>query len=186
MDTLVSDLQDISRIEAGQLQLQFSSEPLEDITNEVISLLLTQIEGKGQKLEIQLPEELPPMWCDNTRTVQILTNLISNAHKYTPAEGQIKIRAEQTSNQWDAEEPDQVIHVSIADDGIGISPEDQKRIFQQFFRSEDNQVRETTGTGLGLSITKKLVEMQGGKLWFESELGQGTTFHFTIPTAEIN
>ncbi len=186
MGTLVSDLQDISRIEAGQLQLQFSSESLEDITNEVISLLITQIESKGQKLEIQLPEDLPPMWCDNTRLVQILTNLISNAHKYTPTEGQIKIQAEQIPNPWDEEDADQVIHVSVADDGIGIGPEDQKNVFQQFFRSEDNRVRETTGTGLGLSITKKLVEMQGGKLWFESELGQGTTFHFTIPTADIN
>jgi two-component system sensor histidine kinase/response regulator len=74
----------------------------------------------------------------------------------------------------------------VIDNGIGISQEDQENIFQQFFRSEDKNVRETTGTGLGLSITKKLVEMQGGELWFESILGQGTSFHFTIPTGDIN
>jgi signal transduction histidine kinase len=86
-------------------------------------------------------------------------------------------------NQWDAVRSGQVIHVAVADTGIGIGVEDQRRIFQQFFRSEDPQVREATGTGLGLSITKRLVELQGGKIWFESILGQGTTFHYTTPAA---
>jgi signal transduction histidine kinase len=184
MGTLVSDLQDISRIEAGQLQLHFSREPLEDLLSEVNSLLNKQIEDKGQNLEIQLPEDLPSLWCDNTRLVQILTNLISNAYKYTPSGGQIKVQAGRFADQVDEKEADKMVLVSVTDDGIGISQEDQKRVFQQFFRSEDKQVRETTGTGLGLSISKNLVEMQGGELWFESVLGQGTTFHFTIPTSE--
>jgi len=184
MGTLVSDLQDISRIEAGQLQLKFSSESLYDITSEVVSSLKKQLEEKGQNIELLLPKDLPRIWCDNTRIVQVLTNLISNAHKYSPAGGQIDIQAE--AHQDQLEEDFQVIHLAVADNGIGISQEDQKKIFQQFFRSEDKHVRETTGTGLGLSITKQLVEMQGGKLWFESELGQGTTFHFTIPTAYID
>ncbi len=184
MGTLVSDLQDISRIEAGQLQLHFSSESLADILSEVRSLLNKQIEDKGQNLEIQLPEDLPPLWCDNTRLVQILTNLISNAHKYTPSGGQILIKAECFEDRNDGEEADKMVLVSVTDDGLGISGEDQKKVFQQFFRSEDKQVRETTGTGLGLSISKNLVEMQGGKLWFESVLGLGTIFYFTIPTRE--
>jgi signal transduction histidine kinase len=78
----------------------------------------------------------------------------------------------------------QVIHVMVQDSGYGIIPEDQPKIFQKFFRSEDQNIRESTGTGLGLNIAKTLVEMQGGEIWFESEPGQGTTFHFTVPVAE--
>jgi signal transduction histidine kinase len=77
-----------------------------------------------------------------------------------------------------------VVHFSVADTGIGISPEDQKKIFQKFFRSEDPKTREVPGTGLGLNITKSLVELQGGKIWFESEFRKGTTFHFTVPISE--
>ena len=105
----------------------------------------------------------------------------ANAHKYTPEKGKLQILAKANLGEHDQSE---LVHVSVIDDGFGISSEDQEKIFQQFFRSEDKNVRETTGTGLGLSITKRLVEMQGGELWFESELGNGTSFHFTIPTAE--
>jgi signal transduction histidine kinase len=108
--------------------------------------------------------------------------LVSNAHKYSPADGMIQIKAEIQPDQ-DDESPNQMVHVKVIDNGIGISRQDQEKIFKQFFRSEDKNVRETTGTGLGLSITKKLVEMQGGELWFESTLGKGTSFHFTVPTA---
>jgi len=186
MGTLVSDLQDISRIEAGQLQLHLSSVSLVEITDEVVRAFEKQIEEKDQILEVLLPEELSPMWCDNTRLIQILTNLVSNAIKYTPEGGKLVIRAEQVSNEWDPEGVEQVIHIAVRDTGIGIGQDDQNKIFQQFFRSEDTKVREAIGTGLGLSITKRLVEMQGGRIWFESELENGTTFHFTIPISEIN
>jgi signal transduction histidine kinase len=184
MGTLVSDLQDISRIEADQLELKFSLQSLESLTREVVTLLNNAIEEKDQILDIQIPADLPQIWCDNTRLIQVLTNLVSNAHKYSPAGDQIRILAEVQLDRG-GEKQDQMVHVSVIDSGIGISPEDQEKIFQQFFRSEDKQVRETTGTGLGLSITKKLVEMQGGELWFESIFGQGSTFHFTIPTSDI-
>jgi signal transduction histidine kinase len=186
METLVSDLQDISRIEAGQLQLHFSNVSLVEITDEVERTFKKQIEEKDQTLDVQLPENLSPMWCDNTRVIQILTNLVSNATKYTPEGGELVIRAEQVSNEWDPEGVEQVIHIAVRDTGIGIGQDDQNKIFQQFFRSEDTKVREAIGTGLGLSITKRLVEMQGGRIWFESELENGTTFHFTIPISEIN
>jgi signal transduction histidine kinase len=77
-----------------------------------------------------------------------------------------------------------VVHIWVKDNGIGISLEDQKKIFQKFFRSEDSKARESTGTGLGLNITRSLIEMMGGRVWFESEFRQGTTFHFTVPVAE--
>jgi signal transduction histidine kinase len=115
---------------------------------------------------------------------QVLTNLISNAHKYTPEEGQVFVGCEVAGNQWDPEGAQHVVHLWVRDTGIGISPEDQARIFQKFFRSEDEKAREAPGTGLGLNITKSLVEMQGGRIWFESEFRKGSTFHFTIPVAE--
>jgi signal transduction histidine kinase len=184
MSTLVSDLNDVSRIEAGRLRLDFRAVVLSEITEEVVRSLRRQIEEKSQKLTIQLPQELSKMWADRSRVVQILTNLISNATKYTQASGEILVLAETCDNQWDPNGAARVVHVWVKDNGIGIGPEDQKKIFQKFFRSEDPKTREATGTGLGLNITRSLVEMQGGRIWFVSEFRQGTTFHFTLPIAE--
>ena len=124
------------------------------------------------------------MWADRTRVLQVLTNLVSNAYKYTPAGGQGLVAAEASENHWDAVGSRQVVHFWVQDNGIGITEEDQKKIFQKFFRSEDPKTREATGTGLGLNITRSLVEMQGGRIWFESEFRNGATFHFTLPIAE--
>lgn len=184
MGTLVSDLQDLSRIEAGQLRLQFNKVALSEAIEEVKRSVHRQIEEKDQQLEVEVATDLPPLWVDHTRLVQILTNLVSNAHKYTPQAGRITIRAERLTPHSQASRGSQLVHVAIKDTGIGITPEDQRKIFQQFFRSEDPKVREVTGTGLGLSISKNLVEMQGGEIWFESQVGEGTTFHFTVPVAE--
>jgi len=97
------------------------------------------------------------------------------------------LRAERSKNQWDShkEAAPEVIHLYVQDSGIGINPDDQKQIFSKFFRSDDPKARESPGTGLGLNITKNLVELQGGQIWFESEFRKGTTFHFTIPIAEM-
>jgi signal transduction histidine kinase len=184
MATLVSDLADISRIEAGRLRLEFGAVPIAESVEEVVRSAKSLIEEKDQVLTLAIPDDLPQVWGDRTRLIQILTNLLSNAHKYTQNGGQIEIRAKQTENDWDPEGAPQVIHVMVQDSGIGISPDDQKKIFQKFFRSEDEKAREASGTGLGLNITKNLVEMQGGRIWFESEYRKGTTFHFTIPVVE--
>lgn len=184
MSTLVSDLADVSRIEAGRLRLDFKAVNAGEVTEEVTRSLVKQIEEKKQVLEVQIPEDLPMVWVDRTRLVQIITNLVSNATKYTPAEGKITIAAEATENLWDPQGAPRVVHMWVQDTGIGISEEDQKKIFQKFFRSEDPKTREAMGTGLGLNITKSLVEFQGGKIWFESEFRKGTTFHFTIPVAD--
>ncbi|MBK8618573.1 MAG: hypothetical protein IPN96_15985 [Anaerolineales bacterium] len=94
------------------------------------------------------------------------------------------IGAERSANQWEAEGAARVIHLWVKDDGLGMSPEDQEKMFQKFFRSDDPEALKSPGTGLGLNITKSLVEMQGGKIWFESEFRKGTTFHITVPVAE--
>ena len=184
MSTLVSDLNDNAKIEAGRLRLDYKPVAVADIVDEVIRSTKRQLDDKKQVIEVQLPEQLPQVWADRTRVGQVLTNLVSNAHKYTPEGGRVFVGAELTKNQWDPEGAKQVVHLWVRDNGIGINIEDQAKIFQRFFRSEDSKAREAPGTGLGLNITKSLVEMQGGRIWFESEYRKGTTFHFTVPTAE--
>ncbi|MGE5464151.1 MAG: GAF domain-containing protein, partial [Syntrophothermus sp.] len=184
MSTLVSDLNDNAKIEAGRLRLDFRPVEVRDVVDEVIRSTRRQVEDKRQSIELQLTSELPPVWADHTRVAQVLINLVSNAYKYTPEGGNIIIGAEATDNKWDPEGAKHVAHLWVQDNGIGISFEDQARIFQRFFRSEDSKAREAPGTGLGLNITKSLVEMQGGRIWFNSEFRKGTTFHFTIPISE--
>ena len=133
---------------------------------------------------MEIPDELPLVWGDRTRLVQILTNLVGNAFKFTPPGGQITIRAEYAVNRWDTQGAREVVHVAVEDNGIGIKPKDQERIFQKFFRSRDQEAHDVPGTGLGLSIARNLVEMHGGRIWLESEFRKGTTFHFTVPVAE--
>jgi signal transduction histidine kinase len=184
MSTLVSDLNDNSKIEAGRLRLDYKAVNLSDVVDEVIRSTGRQIEDKKQEIEVKVPESLPEVWADQTRVSQVLTNVVSNAYKYTPEGGKLIIGAAVSTNQWDPAGAAQVVHIWVEDNGIGISSEDQQKIFSKFFRSDDQKAREAPGTGLGLNITKSLVEMQGGKIWFESEFRKGTTFHFTIPVAE--
>jgi len=184
MSNLVSDLDDSAKIEANRLRLDFKPVNIPESVNEILSAAKRLVESKGQTLELHLPEQLPLARADEMRLSQILNSLVNNAHKYTLEGGVILIGAEIAANQWDPGGAPQVIHFWVEDNGIGISIEDQARIFQKYFRSDDPLVRETAGSGLGLHITKNLVEMMGGRIWFESEVQKGTTFHFTIPVAE--
>ena len=184
MSALVSDLNDNAKIEAGRLRLDYKPVDVNDIVDEVVRSTKRQVEDKRQDVELQLSAQLPQVWADRIRVGQVLTNLVSNAHKYTPEGGKILLGAEATRNQWDPEGAKQVVHLWVRDNGIGIGIEDQTKIFQKFFRSDDTKAREVPGTGLGLNITKSLVEMQGGRIWFDSEYRKGTTFHFTVPIAE--
>ncbi|MCQ3938618.1 MAG: hypothetical protein DPW18_16450 [Chloroflexi bacterium] len=172
MATLVSDLADISRIESGNLRLEPRAVPVRDVIDEVVTLTKTQIERKRQSIEVEIPSELPHSWCDRNRLAQVMTNLISNANKYTPEGGRIAVQAVQQ---------DGMVQIKVEDNGFGMMPEDQEKLFSKFFRSADEKVREAPGTGLGLSITKNLIELQGGKIWFNSEYGKGTAFYFTVP-----
>jgi signal transduction histidine kinase len=183
MATLVSDLADVSRIEAGRLHLDFSSESMHNIADEVVRTTQAMIDEKHHQLVMDIPEDLPNIWGDRNRLLQVITNLVSNAYKYTPEDGKITIRARETDNQWDPEGSPKVVHLEVIDTGIGIKPEDQAKIFTQYFRTDEGKDT-APGTGLGLNITRYLVEMQGGKIWFESAFGEGTNFQFTIPVAE--
>jgi signal transduction histidine kinase len=184
MSALVSDLNDNAKIEAGRLRLDYKPVEVPDVIDDVVRSTKRQVDDKHQAVDVQLPEQLPPVWADRIRVGQVLTNLVSNAHKYTPEGGKILVGAESAINQWDPGGAKNVVHLWVKDDGIGISVEDQAKVFQKFFRSDDSKAREAPGTGLGLNITKSLVEMQGGRIWFDSEFRKGTTFHFTVPIAE--
>lgn len=184
MQILVSDLADVARIEAGRLRLDYRAESINEIIQEVVNTARNQLESKDQIQLLEVPEQLPLVWGDRGRLIQVLTNLVSNANKYSPPGATITIRAELSENRWDEGGAPQVVHISVSDTGYGINELDQRKIFQKFFRAEDQEIRNVPGTGLGLNITRYLVEIQGGKIWFESEYRRGTTFHFTIPVAE--
>jgi signal transduction histidine kinase len=183
MITLVSDLSDISRIESGHLKLNLAAISMAGIIKEIVGTQQPQLEIKSQKLHLEIPAKLPPVLVDRNRMVQVITNLLGNAIKYSPDGEEITLAAEVCPNQWDPNDTREVVHIWVKDNGIGISQEDQKKIFQKFFRSSDILASEMPGTGLGLNITKNLVEMQGGRIWFESALRKGTTFHITAPVA---
>jgi signal transduction histidine kinase len=175
MDRLVADLLDVSRIEAGRIRLELQNVQMSNVINDVIGSVQTQIDKKSLNLNLQVEDDLPEIRADYGRMVQIVTNLVSNAYKYTPEGGDITVRASPYNGNIKG------IAVTVKDTGYGISEEDQVNLFTTFFRSSDQNIRDEMGTGLGLSITKKMIESHGGELTFESEYGQGTTFTFTIP-----
>ena len=174
MAALVSDLSDISRIETGRFRLQVAAVPVARYVQETVSAMRPQIDARRHSLTLDLPSDLPAALADRTRLVQIVTNLLSNACKYTPEGGRISIsaRAEQAR-----------IRVAVTDSGIGMSPEDLAHLFTQFFRSENPAVREHPGWGLGLNVTRRLVELQGGEMGVSSEPDKGSAFWFTLPVA---
>ena len=184
MSTLVSDLNDNSKIEVGRLRMEFKAVDLPEIIENVIRSTDKQLSEKNQTITLDLNDTLPQIWADNTRIEQILVNFVSNSYKYTQEGGKIVIGAKVADNQWDPDGAPKVVHIWIKDNGIGMTEEDQQKIFTKFFRSEDEKAREAPGTGLGLNITKSLIELTGGTTWFESEFREGTTFHFTIPVVE--
>ena len=185
MSTLVSDLNDNSKIEAGRLRLEYKAVEVAPLVDDAVRSLKRQIDDKKQTIEAVLSEgKLPLMWADRGRVIQVLVNLISNSYKYTPEGGHIEVGAEESANHWDTSGAPRIIHIWVKDNGLGMTVEDQQKMFQKFFRSDDPEATKSPGTGLGLNITKSLVEMQGGKIWFESEFRKGTTFHITVPVAE--
>jgi len=173
---LINDLLDLSRIEAGRLDLHRTSLDLACLIPEVACSLRPLIEAKRQQLKLDVGDALPAVWADANRVTQILTNLISNAHKYTLVDGSITVAARPD---------DGFVRVDVSDTGIGLSPEDQAQLFTKFFRANDRSRQATGGTGLGLVITRLLVELHGGRITVCSAPGQGSTFSFSLPTLEV-
>ncbi|MFQ6117591.1 MAG: sensor histidine kinase, partial [Candidatus Bipolaricaulia bacterium] len=132
----------------------------------------SQVEEKGLKLKVDLPEALPLVDVDPQRIVQVLRNLLANAVNHTPSNGRITVAVKHSGGE---------IEVSVSDTGEGISPEDLPYIFERFYRADKSRSRATGGAGLGLTIAKQLIETHGGRIWAESVSGQGATFVFALP-----
>ncbi len=176
LELLVSDLLDISRLESGQIRLNLDVVELPDLLEEVADSLRRKSakEAKPMEIILDVDADLPSIQADRGRVSEILHNLADNAFQYTPAGGTVALRA--------FPRPDG-IQVDVSDTGIGITPADQDRIFERFFRGENPAVMSTSGTGLGLPITRRLVDMHGGSITVESEgvPGKGSTFHVMLP-----
>lgn len=185
MDTLVSDLNDVTKLQTNNLRIERAPVSFRTIVTETLRPLQKQIQDKGQELVLDIPEDLPLINADQNRLIQVLTNLISNAHKYSPAGGTITVSASTSDDLRDAKGrplPPSLL-ATVRDTGIGMSEEDISKLFTPYFRSENPAAREQPGTGLGLTITRGIVEQHGGTIRVESELGKGTAFHITIPLA---
>jgi signal transduction histidine kinase len=184
MDRLVGDLLDVSRIEAGRIRLELEDVQIKDVIDEVLESVHTLIEKKELHLSLDIDEDLPTIRADYHRVVQIMTNLISNAYKYTAISNAYKYTAKGGNITVVAKPFNGAVEgiaVSVRDTGYGISEEDLAKLFTTFHRSPDPRIREQPGTGLGLAITKKMIESHGGEISVESEYGAGSCFTFTVP-----
>ena len=188
--TLLNDILDVTRIETDRVELNPRLCPLQDVIQQVAAEMQPLLSKNQHTLRLDVEPNLPPVWADQVRMAQILTNLFTNAIKYTPDPGTITVRARHV-RQADHLPPqasrNQIlpcVMVSVQDTGIGISDEDQARLFSRFYRANTKTGQLVGGTGLGLSIVKAFVEMHGGQVWVDSALDSGATFYFTIPIVE--
>jgi signal transduction histidine kinase len=168
---LINDVLDLSKIEAGQLELELSDYSIQDIAQTVRSTLEPLATDKKLGFKVEVAPQLPPGRGDGRRLTQVLINLVGNAIKFTDA-GEVAIKAEANNGAF---------HVSVCDTGPGISAADQAKLFQEFQQADNAITRKKGGTGLGLAISKRIIEMHGGRIWVESQVGQGSTFAFTLP-----
>src|SRR6516162_9041451 len=168
---LINDVLDLSKIEAGQLVLELSDYCIQDIAQTVRSTLEPLAFDKKLAFKVEVAPHLPSGHGDGRRLTQVLINLVGNAIKFTDA-GEVAIKAEAKNGSF---------HVSVRDTGPGISAADQARLFQEFQQADNAITKKKGGTGLGLAISKRIIEMHGGRIWVESQPGQGSTFTFTLP-----
>jgi signal transduction histidine kinase len=174
--SLINDILDLAKIEAGRMELDFEPTPLEMIVEEIKRVSRIMLKDKPVDLIIDIADDFPFVYADRVRLRQIMSNLISNAIKFTDR-GDVRVTA-QLQNAFG------MAHISVRDTGIGIEPNHLSIIFEQFRQVDGGSTRRTDGSGLGLPITKRLVEMHGGEIWVESQPGVGSTFHFSIPLAD--
>jgi two-component system phosphate regulon sensor histidine kinase PhoR len=171
---LTDDLLKLSRIEAGRLELETRPIRVEGIVNGCVETARLNAEARGLRIVVNLPDEMPAIRGDGAQLGEVLQNLLDNALQYTPAGGQIELKAR--SNGHD-------VIFTVTDTGIGIPESDLERIFERFYRVDAARSREAGGTGLGLAIARHIVDAHGGRIWVESAIGQGSRFHFSIPRA---
>jgi len=174
MDALIEDLLDVSRMEAGELALSPTEIDPQPLLEDVRQLSERSAESHNVDIVPEVPPDLPPVHADRKRVMQVLTNLLSNALKFTPEGGQVVIRACAVPG---------AVRITVADSGDGIPPEDVPQLFERFWQGDAGDGR---GAGLGLAISKGIVEAHGGRIWVESRVGEGSAFHFTLPCARTD
>ncbi len=177
LKALIDDLLDISRIEAGQIELSPTELDLPAEMEHAIRSTASRFPEKRLAVSLNLCPGSKPLWTDKLRLHQIVTNLLSNAYKYSSSEATITVTAEESCG---------FVQIDVSDTGMGISKTDLPRVFSKFFRADHSLTRKESGAGLGLYITRLLVEAQGGKIWVDSELEVGSTFSFTSPLKEVS
>ena len=168
---LINDVLDLSKIEAGQLNLTLGDYAIKDVVYNVFSAVESLANNKSLALKVELAPDMPRARGDERRLTQVLLNLVGNAIKFTD-KGEVAIRVSSADGS---------LTVAVHDTGPGISKADQAKIFEEFQQADSSTTKEKGGTGLGLAIAKRIVEMHGGRLWVESEIGDGSTFAFTVP-----
>lgn len=172
--TLVNDLLEVARSQAGRLKVQTSPQDIVAIISATLAELKPLADEKQHTVIFTPSQALPPVLADKDKLQEVMVNLISNAIKYTPAGGRIEIGVKPEEGR---------VVVWVKDNGIGIAPEDQVKLFQRFFRVESDETRDIQGTGLGLFIVRQIIEHMNGKIWLASAKGQGSTFYFSLPIA---
>ena len=175
---LVSDLLELARLESGDVELTMTECHLSSFYEPILDVFDPVLEDSGLVLKWDIPDDLPQVRVDYQLFMQVFVNLIDNAIKYTPDGGEIEVFANVVKSDTDA--TDEIV-VNIKDSGIGIPLESQPRVFERFYRVDKGRARKMGGTGLGLAITKHILLCHSGRIWLESELGQGTVFHFALP-----
>ena len=169
---LINEVLDLAKIEAGKMELQIDRALMQDVVEAVANTMRSLATKKGIQLRIDSDERLAPFSMDGARVKQVLLNLVGNAIKFTPEGGKVWIRTGGKNG---------FVCVEVGDNGPGIAAEDQERIFLEF-QQAGSEAGKPQGTGLGLALAKKFIEMHGGKIWLESEVGKGSRFFFTLPT----
>lgn len=178
MQTLINDLQELSRVEAGIYKLDLHPLPVEEIIQTIYKRLEQQFKDKGVELISKIEKNIPSLLVDENRIGQVMINLVGNALQYTASGGQVNI---------DAYQKDQEIIISITDTGIGIPSEHLSQIFQRFYRVDKSRSRTHGGSGIGLTISKHIIEAHGGRIWVESKgINFGSKFLFTLPSKFSN
>jgi signal transduction histidine kinase len=170
--SLINEILDLSKVEAGRMELELAAFDLPLAIDNARTFVRERATRHGITLDVSVDERLGEYVGDERKIKQILLNLLSNAVKFTPEGGRIRINARQSNS---------AVEISVTDTGIGISLEDQARIFEEFRQVGSDYEHKREGTGLGLTLAKKFVELHGGRIWVESEVGKGSTFTFSLP-----
>ena len=173
LERLIHDLQELSKAEAGYLSIDSQAINLCPWLASLVERFADQLLEEGPELKLECPKDLPPIFADRDRTEQILVNLIGNAIRYTET-GSITVKAAKAQRS---------VWISVIDTGVGIAEADLPYVFERFWRADRSRASHSGGTGIGLAIVRRLVELQGGRIEVESELGKGSTFRFCLPVA---